>query len=142
MLRAIIFGPNSFPAHNSVIYTSEVQSEFTRKALIEPLLFGRAKEIDVKQSAEDKNAQSVQLNLKGMVWEAGCSNWYLNEWGSFFHPLNVLPRCSIRSIFYRKEHSFLPWLCFFVLAGNDLFRVGRLYLHRWLGFLVFSCDFT
>lgn len=82
ILSSIIFGPNSFPAHNSVIYTSEVQCEFTRKALIEPLLFGRGTMVAVKQSAEDRNNQAVQNNLKGMVWEAGCSNWYLNQWGT------------------------------------------------------------
>ncbi|KAK4048332.1 hypothetical protein OIV83_004854 [Microbotryomycetes sp. JL201] len=78
---AIIFGPNSFPAHNSVIYTSEVQCEFTRKALIEPLLFGKGETVSVKQAAEDTNAQKVQIGLRGTVWEAGCANWYLNEWG-------------------------------------------------------------
>ncbi|KAK4053943.1 hypothetical protein OIO90_003780 [Microbotryomycetes sp. JL221] len=78
---AIIFGPNSFPAHNSVIFTAEVQCEFTRKALIEPLIFGKAETVNVKQAAEDRNAQSVQIGLKGTVWEAGCANWYLNEWG-------------------------------------------------------------
>ncbi|KAM0750741.1 monooxygenase [Meredithblackwellia eburnea MCA 4105] len=78
---AIIFGPNSFPAHNSVIFTAEVQCEFTRKALIEPLVNGRAKTVSVSSSAENLDAQSVQIGLKKTVWEAGCSNWYLNEWG-------------------------------------------------------------
>jgi hypothetical protein len=78
---AIIFGPNSFPAHNSVIYTAEVQAEFTRKALIEPLMFGKGTAIDVTQAAEDHDSTRIQIGLKDMVWEAGCSNWYLNEWG-------------------------------------------------------------
>ncbi|GAA5827558.1 hypothetical protein JCM3770_003863 [Rhodotorula araucariae] len=49
--------------------------------MVEPILYGKAVVVDVKQMAENRNLQQVQLDLKGMVWESGCSNWYLNEWG-------------------------------------------------------------
>ncbi|ODV89695.1 hypothetical protein CANCADRAFT_4319 [Tortispora caseinolytica NRRL Y-17796] len=78
---AIIFGPNSFPAHNSVIYTAEVQVEYACKTIVEAVASGRADIVDVKQAAEDADALDVQLKLKGTVWSAGCSNWYLNEFG-------------------------------------------------------------
>ena len=44
-------------------------------------MFGKATSIDVTQAAEDYDSNRVQIGLKDMVWEAGCTNWYLNEWG-------------------------------------------------------------
>lgn len=71
----IVFGPNSFPAHNSVIYTNEVQVEFIIKTVIQPIVAGNFKTIDVKETAENIDANFVQRRLKTMVWSANCTNW-------------------------------------------------------------------
>lgn len=77
----IVFGPNAFPAHNSVIYTNEVQVEFIIKTVVQPILSGAFKVIDVKQTAENLDASVVQSKLKSMVWSGGCSNWNLDKSG-------------------------------------------------------------
>ncbi|CAH0047331.1 unnamed protein product [Clonostachys solani] len=77
----IIFGPNAFPAHNSVIYTNETQAEYIIKTVISPVVGGCFDVIDVKQAAEYQNANFVQSKLKQMVWSSGCSNWNLDAAG-------------------------------------------------------------
>ncbi|TIA74495.1 monooxygenase [Aureobasidium pullulans] len=77
----IVFGPNAFPAHNSVIFTNETQAEFIVKTLIKPVLDGNFQTLDVKQAAENYNTMYVQERLKTMVWSGGCANWNLNAAG-------------------------------------------------------------
>ena len=77
----IIFGPNAFPAHNSVIYTNEVQAEYIIKTLIKPMLRGSFETLNVKQAAEYRDANTFQEKLKSMVWHGGCSNWNLDSTG-------------------------------------------------------------
>ncbi|KAF4551122.1 Flavin-binding monooxygenase-like protein 12 [Elsinoe fawcettii] len=77
----IVFGPNAFPAHNSVIYTNEVQIEFLIKTVFRPMLDGDFKTIDVKEAAEMRDANRLQTQLKSMVWSGGCTNWNLDENG-------------------------------------------------------------
>lgn len=77
----IVFGPNAFPAHNSVIYTNEVQVEYMIKTIFRPILKGHFRTIDVKEAAEVCDANSVQEKLKTMVWSGGCSNWNLDANG-------------------------------------------------------------
>ncbi|KAJ9625205.1 hypothetical protein H2204_010592 [Knufia peltigerae] len=77
----IVFGPNAFPAHNSVIYTNEVQVEYIIKTMVKPILRGDFQVIDVKEAAEHRDVNIVQARLKSMVWNAGCSNWNLDAAG-------------------------------------------------------------
>jgi cation diffusion facilitator CzcD-associated flavoprotein CzcO len=77
----IVFGPNAFPAHNSVIYTNEVQVEFLIKSMFRPILRGDFAVIDVKQAAENVDVNQVQSKLKSMVWSSGCANWNLDKSG-------------------------------------------------------------
>lgn len=120
LFSAIIFGPNSFPAHNSVIYTSEVQCEFVRKAVIEPLITNRASKVTVHQTSEDLDAALVQIGLKGMVWEAGCSNWYLNEWGR-----NTASYPGFASSYWRETFSPI-WSDFKLEGGSKLWILNTL----------------
>ncbi|KAH9214487.1 monooxygenase [Leptodontidium sp. 2 PMI_412] len=78
---AILFGPNSFPAHNSVIFASEVQVEYIAKTLVASLLNKRASVFDVKPEAENDFASGIDVLLKGTVYSADCSNWYINSEG-------------------------------------------------------------
>ncbi|RFU32297.1 hypothetical protein B7463_g4014, partial [Scytalidium lignicola] len=71
----ILFGPNTFPAHNSALFACEVQVSYVTNTLFRPLLSGSASIVEVKGSAEDFFANSVQLQLNGSVFSAGCSNW-------------------------------------------------------------------
>lgn len=75
------FGPNSFPAHNSVIFASEVQVEYIAKTLVASLLNKRASVFDVKPEAENDFASGIDVLLKGTVYSADCSNWYINSEG-------------------------------------------------------------
>ncbi|KAL5333792.1 hypothetical protein BJX70DRAFT_405883 [Aspergillus crustosus] len=77
----IIFGPNAFPAHNSVIYTNEVQAEYLIKTVFRPILAGQFTTIDVKEAAEVCDSNTLQEKLQTMVWSGGCSNWNLDANG-------------------------------------------------------------
>jgi hypothetical protein len=77
----IIFGPNAFPAHNSVIYTNETQAEYFVKSAVLPIVGGDFDVIDVKEAAEMRDSMHIKSALDGMVWSAGCSNWNLDENG-------------------------------------------------------------
>lgn len=77
----IVFGPNAFPAHNSVIFTNEVQVEYIIKTLFKPLLSHNFTVLDVKEAAEMTDANIIQESLKDMVWSGGCSNWNLDARG-------------------------------------------------------------
>lgn len=78
---AILFGPNTFPANNSALFACETQVNYAVKTLFEPLLDGRAKIIEVKQSAEDRETQAVHQGLKKTVFAGDCSNWYIGTYG-------------------------------------------------------------
>lgn len=49
--------------------------------LVAPILDSRATRVEVRQAVEDRWAASMQAKLRGSVYEAGCSNWYINEYG-------------------------------------------------------------
>ncbi|KAE8333967.1 hypothetical protein BDV39DRAFT_211999 [Aspergillus sergii] len=75
------FGPNTFPAHNSVLFASEVEVEYLARTLIAPIIDGQILTREVKATAENQWVNSLQTELKGSVFEAGCSNWYINRHG-------------------------------------------------------------
>jgi cation diffusion facilitator CzcD-associated flavoprotein CzcO len=78
---AIIFGPNTFLAHNSAIFIIETGVDFTIEKLIKPLIYERARTVEIKAHAEDQWANETQLKLQKMVWSSGCTNWALAEGG-------------------------------------------------------------
>ena len=49
--------------------------------MIGPILKNDFKVIDVKEAAENRFANDVQVRLKDMVWQGGCSNWNLDRNG-------------------------------------------------------------
>lgn len=75
------FGPNTFPAHNSALFACEVQVEYVARTMLAPLLDGQASVIEVKATSENQWVNSIHDQLKGSVFAAGCSNWYINEYG-------------------------------------------------------------
>ena len=78
---AILFGPNTFPANNSALFACESQAAYAIKSLFKPLLDHRAKVIEVKQSAEDRETNAIHTELKNTVFSADCSNWYIGDYG-------------------------------------------------------------
>ncbi|KAI1359131.1 monooxygenase [Xylaria arbuscula] len=78
---AILFGPNVFPANNSALFACETQVEFALKSLIIPLLDRRAKIIEVKQAAEDRETNAIHTELTNTVFSGDCSNWYIGDFG-------------------------------------------------------------
>ncbi|KAH6867791.1 hypothetical protein B0T10DRAFT_596336 [Thelonectria olida] len=77
----ILFGPNSFTGHSSVVLGLENQIDHAIK-LMRPVLAGAAEIVEVKRSAVIKYNAKVQSDLKKMVWNGGgCSNWYVGSEG-------------------------------------------------------------
>lgn len=78
---AIMFGPNASPAHNSVIFTLEVQAAYITNAIVKPIWKDQATAISVRRSAEDYDCSVIQQKLGDSVWHAGCVNWQLDKNG-------------------------------------------------------------
>lgn len=81
MMHLRSFGPNTFPAHNSVLFASEVQVEYLARTLLAPIIDRRISSLDVKATAENQWVNRVHSELRGTVFESGCSNWYINKHG-------------------------------------------------------------
>ncbi|KAM5342242.1 hypothetical protein ACJ41O_013208 [Fusarium nematophilum] len=78
---AMLFGPNTFPGHNSALFAIETSIEFVSKAMLAPILDHRLRVIDVKHAAEERFTNRTRTKLEQSVYEAGCSNWFVNEHG-------------------------------------------------------------
>ncbi|KAM5341523.1 hypothetical protein ACJ41O_014554 [Fusarium nematophilum] len=77
----VLFGPNSFTGHSSVVLGLENQVNHAIK-LLKPVLTGQAEAIEVKREAANQYTQQVQTDLKKMVWNSGgCSSWYVTSEG-------------------------------------------------------------
>jgi hypothetical protein len=55
--------------------------DFAIKSLFAPILDNRARVIEVKQSAEDRETQKVHKELRNSVFAGACSNWYIGDFG-------------------------------------------------------------
>lgn len=64
-----------------MLFASEVQVEFLARTLIAPIIDRRISSLEVKRTAEYQWVNALQTELKGSVFEAGCSNWYINKHG-------------------------------------------------------------
>ncbi|KAI0424193.1 monooxygenase [Xylaria sp. FL1042] len=78
---AILFGPNTFPANNSALFACETQVDYAIKSLFIPLMDKRAKVIEVRQSAEDRETNAIHTELTNTVFAGDCSNWYIGDYG-------------------------------------------------------------
>lgn len=106
------FGPNTFPAHNSVIYASEVQVEYILRTLFAPIIDHAASTVEVKEVAEQRFVNEVNAKLAGSVFEAGCSNWYINSAGR-----NSASWPGKAASFWRA--TMLPHWSDFTYSGNE-----------------------
>ena len=63
-MRLCSFGPNTFPAHNSVLFASEVQVEYLARTLLAPIIDRRISSLDVKVTAETQWVNRVHSELR------------------------------------------------------------------------------
>jgi hypothetical protein len=58
-----------------------VQVGYIARTLVAPIIDKRISSLDVKGTVEDQWVNTLQADLRGTVFEAGCSNWYINKHG-------------------------------------------------------------
>jgi cation diffusion facilitator CzcD-associated flavoprotein CzcO len=117
---AILFGPNTFPANNSALFACEVQVDFAIKTLFTPLVDGRAKIIEVKQTAEECETNAIHQNLSQTVFAGDCSNWYIGEFGR-----NAASWPGLARSFWFKTY-FPDWSAFNVAGGSISWPVNSI----------------
>jgi cation diffusion facilitator CzcD-associated flavoprotein CzcO len=76
----VLYGPNTNLAHNSIIYMLESQFTYVRDA-VRRLAVGRADALDVREDVQERFNSSLDRRLEQLVWDAGCSSWYLTGTG-------------------------------------------------------------
>jgi hypothetical protein len=64
-----------------VLFSTETQIAFVARTLLAPIIDERAAIVEVKATAEDRWVNGVHSELRGSVFAAGCSNWYINDNG-------------------------------------------------------------
>ncbi|KAF4994132.1 hypothetical protein FDECE_13232 [Fusarium decemcellulare] len=116
---AILFGPNTFPAFNSVIYAIEVQVAYIASVLVKQVIDGYADVIEVKQDAEESFIQDLDRELGETVFSAGCSNWYINKAGR-----NSAAWPGLAVTFWQA--TFFPkWNDFLMTGGSTLWLIRK-----------------
>ena len=120
----VLFGPNTFPANNSALFACETQVDFACKSLFTSLIDGRARVMEVKQSAEDCETNSVHKNLADTVFAGDCSNWYIGEFGR-----NAASWPGLARSFWWKTY-FPDWSAFNFVGGSQWWRLHM--LKRWI----------
>ncbi len=76
-----ILGANSGLSHSSAIHIMESQMKYIIQYLQQLEAKGESAVIDVKPDLQKKYNERLQKKLKGTIWDAGCSSWYLNKDG-------------------------------------------------------------
>jgi cation diffusion facilitator CzcD-associated flavoprotein CzcO len=78
---AMLLGPNSGLSHSSAIHVIESQMKYVMQymAAIRGLPLGCF--LDVQPSEQARYNAELQSRLANMVWNSGCSSWYLNRHG-------------------------------------------------------------
>lgn len=134
----MLFGPNTFPAFNSVIYAVEVQVEYLAKTLFKTVLDGRADVVEVKEEAETQFVSELDKTLAKTVFNSGCTNWYINAAGR-----NSASWPGMASSFWRA--TFFPrWADFTLQGGSRAWMFRRIFrnitntaIWTWLAVLLF-----
>ncbi|KAG8158441.1 hypothetical protein KVR01_011563 [Diaporthe batatas] len=133
----ILFGPNTFPAFNSVIYAVEVQVEYLAKTLFKTVIDDYADVMEVKEEAETHFVTELDKTLAKTVFNSGCINWYMNSAGR-----NSASWPGMASSFWRA--TFFPrWRDFALQGGSPTWVLQRAVrslrntsLWMWIGLLL------
>lgn len=115
------FGPNTFPAFNSVIYSIEVQVAYIANVLFKPLLDGYADVVEVKHESEEQFIQDLDRVLDETVFSAGCSNWYINAAGR-----NAAAWPGLAVTFWHATR-FPKWADFALTGGSSFWVAKKLW---------------
>ncbi|WP_405061548.1 NAD(P)/FAD-dependent oxidoreductase [Kribbella sp. NBC_01505] len=76
----LLVGPNTSTGHSSSVFMIEAQVRYVMQAL--DLLRRRdASYVEVREESQQKFVDGLQDDLKGSVWDAGCTSWYLDASG-------------------------------------------------------------
>lgn len=116
----VLFGPNTFPANNSALFACETQVDYACKSLFTALLDGKARVMDVKQSAEDRETNAIHKNLADTVFAGDCSNWYIGEYGR-----NAASWPGLARSFWLKTY-FPDWSAFNLVGGSAMWPLRAL----------------
>ncbi|KAG6358539.1 hypothetical protein INS49_012056 [Diaporthe citri] len=115
----MLFGPNTFPEFNSVIYAVEVQFDYLAKTLFKTVIDGYADVVEVREEAEAQSVTELDKTLAQTVFNSGCNNWYINSAGR-----NSASWPGMASSFWRA--TFFPrWGDFALEGGNAAWFLGR-----------------
>jgi cation diffusion facilitator CzcD-associated flavoprotein CzcO len=76
----LLLGPNTGLGHSSMVYMIETQIEHVLAAL-QAMQRRRASTIEVRAGAYEQFNVEVDTRMKGTVWEAGCTSFYLDATG-------------------------------------------------------------
>ena len=94
------------------------------KSLFTPILDNRARVVEVKQSAEDRETQKVHKELRNSVFAGACSNWYIGGFGR-----NAASWPGYALSFWAATY-FPKWSAFEMDGGSSFWLVSA--LMRWL----------
>ena len=94
------------------------------RTLMAPLIDKRASLIEVKQSAEMQFVNQTHAQLQGSVFAAGCTNWYINEFGR-----NAASWPGLASSFWRT--AYFPNFRHYNMKGVSKFWFLNT-LKRWI----------
>jgi hypothetical protein len=98
--------------------------DYVAKSLFAPLIDKRTRMVEVKATAEDVWVNSIHTELSGSVFQAGCSNWYINEFGR-----NAASWPGYASTFWRD--TLVPRFGDYVWEGGSGWWVANM-LRRWI----------
>lgn len=101
-----------------------MQIEYVARTLLKPLLDEKVSIIEVKGTSESQWVNDIHGQLKGSVFQAGCSNWYMNEFGR-----NAASWPGYASTFWKETLIPRPGV-FMNEGGSKLWFLKR--LSRWL----------
>lgn len=135
----MLFGPNTFPAFNSVIYAVEVQVEYLAKTLFKAVIDGCADVLEVKEEAETNFVTDLDKTLAKTVFNSGCTNWYMNAASR-----NSASWPGMASSFWRA--TFFPrWRDFALQGGHAAWIFRRIFrnirntsIWTWLAMLLLA----
>ena len=98
----MLLGPNSALGHNSVILMIEAQVNYIVKCLKKMRKNGWTS-LDPKPASQEKFNSFIQGQLKGTVWQGGCSSWYKDSDGQNF---TIWPMSATRYMLNMRKPDF------------------------------------
>jgi cation diffusion facilitator CzcD-associated flavoprotein CzcO len=76
----VLYGPNTYLGHNSIIFMIERQVGYILKCMAEVARRG-VRSLDVTPAAMQAYNDNVQASFETTVWNADCHSWYKNAQG-------------------------------------------------------------